>query len=252
MLHEPELDEREFGEQWLLWQAHVELLRKYEKTVIPVTSVDRGDVVLKVLKSVGWTKKASRALSPHPISPFKTKFKRERVVDEGGASRELLSLFFEQLHDLEITVKDVSFKLFEIAPTGCIYLPAKIPNIPLDDMDMIKGQYFYVGRVFAKAIVEGCPIPSRWASDFLIGFFLCEEPTQESKVSMYHAVKTLVDMDSEYEWLQSKVLAGEIKSLVCDLMAGGLTRVDGENCQKVVRRFVADKVCDIPVLIDSR
>lgn len=57
-----------------------------------------------------------------------------------------------------------------------------------------------VGKLVAKAMVDGCPIPPQWASDFLLAFFLEEEADQEDRMPIARLLRILHDVDADFDW----------------------------------------------------
>lgn len=93
--------------------------------------------------------------------------------------------------------------------------------------------------------IEGVPINACWASDFLIGFFLDEEPWQE-RISISQVVKMLIDIDGRYAWIRSHIKQGLIPfegSTIGEVLNTNEERPVGPgNWQKVLREFFTDRV----------
>ena len=244
----------------------MELQKQKEKKPIIIPTVHRDRVVMPLLRAIGDTERSVKT----PCSLFRPLqlkgFVGEEVIDDGGATHEILSLFFEQLKDLSVDVRVggrghagtcMSFKLFELASeSGTVYLPSQLNGDPFISQSIrstpeVKRMYYEVGRVFAKSIIEGCPISPCWASDFLMGFFLDEEPHQD-RVSISHLINMLVDIDPSYIWIQRKTQQGHIpfEGLTMNevfLLREGdndndETMVGPDNWETTLRRFFMTRV----------
>lgn len=161
----PVLDVEDFNSKWLVWRSFVALQRSHYKKPVIVPVVDREQVVPAVLNSVGGLNILGKHQYPlfHPLKV--EGFDQEVVQDEGGASHEVLSLFFEQVKDLSVEMRagrvraglSWSLKLFEAEEEGAAYLPTQVkdPSLLRDvcASQEIRERYFQVGRVMAKAII---------------------------------------------------------------------------------------------------
>jgi len=220
-----EIDLDDFSNKWGVWRSFVELQKQREKKPVVVPKVKRNEVVKPLFEAVGGTEKAIKGPC-NLYRPLQLQgFEGEEVVDHGGATHEIFSLFFEQLHQVQVTVRiggrghtgiDVTLQLFEtMGENGTIYLPTIVPD---DRPDMwqamrttieVQQGYFHVGRVFAKAIIEGCCIPPCWASDFLLSYLVDEEPHQQ-RVPIEHVINMMVEIDPTYMWIKKTWESGGI------------------------------------------
>jgi len=246
---EEEIDVEDFTNKWGVWRSFVELQKHKEKKPLRVRQLDRHDVIMPLFEVLGVSggynlKSLCNLYRPMMVAGFKG----EEVLDYGGATYEVFSLFFEQLQEASAVVRvggrgqagfDMSFQLFNTVGggdnkggggTGTTFLPTAVVEEEIaggDDSSSsggnsvsflfqaiqntpaVKQMYFDVGRVMAKAIIEGCPIPPCWASDFLIGFLLDEEPHQ-SRVTVSRLLHMLVEIDPSYMWLLRGWRSGQI------------------------------------------
>ena len=129
------------------------------------------------------------------------------------------------------------FSLFECPEDGFSILPTK----GLPQTEEIEQAYFAIGRVFAKSIIDDCPIPPSIASDFLIDYLLGEEATQD-RVGVGRVVKMLVD--AGYGMVKGWILNGFPPDLrVQDLLdSGDDSPIGVDSWQKVVRSLFVERV----------
>lgn len=94
-------------------------------------------------------------------------------VDQGGISTELFALFFEQLSGLQWEGQ----ALFAAEEGSSVLLP--VPSDTWKDGSVPVGaQQYYtqVGRSLLLAIMNAQPVPSRWASLFMLKYVCSIEP----------------------------------------------------------------------------
>jgi len=202
---------------------------------------------------------------------FVDTFDNEQVIDGGGASAELYSLFWEQLKDKVIDVPRSSTEpptkrhtrhedttttttplpLFEQAGNGAMCLPTRITDEDLlhdlQSSSLVGWYYYAIGKVYHKAVIDGCPIPPSFASDFLIDYFLDEEP-QQQRVSIRRVVKELLDLDQGFEWVKGQIVKPQGPFAFPGTTVGDLldnddgTLIGVYNWEAVVRRFFIAQV----------
>ena len=83
-----------------------------------------------------------------------------------------------------------------------VYLPKRLDPRELREIqkadENVSTFYKRIGRIMAKAIIDRCPIPVEWASDFLINYLLGEDP---SKASIPKLLSMLIEIDPQgYSW----------------------------------------------------
>lgn len=185
----------DFEAKWHLLHSYVERERQRDRKHVVVSSVSRNAVVTTLMRALGWPESFLKHIPNIFRSLVVEGFRGEEVVDEGGASREIFSLFFEQLQDFPVDLRVggqglagavVPVKLFQptVEDGRGIYLPVQVKE---DNEDLfrvfrstaeVRTTYFFVGRVLAKSILEGCPVPPVHSSDLLLDFLLGELPDQ--------------------------------------------------------------------------
>lgn len=261
----PPLDVEDFSCKWQVFRSFVELQCVKDNKPVTVPMLSRQDVVKPLIGLVGRVHNASKAASGKGLYLFRRflveGFRGEDVQDDGGATYELYSLFFEQLKDLEVTIKVgasrgvskqtvMTIKLFEVAENGTVFLPTRIMDPALRAVlqadTSVRDTYFRIGKIFAKAIIDGCPIPPAWASDFLIGYFLDEHPQQE-RVPISRLVHMLSKIDPGYSWVRTQLAQGTLFEgfNVGDVLTKeeeDTTPIGPHNRDAVLRKFFVEKV----------
>lgn len=201
---EEALDVEDFNAKGLMWRGHVHRIKtlaqnrakkaggnKNMQRYLRLVNVSREDVVTPLLNKMAGVKYDFFFLELKVA-----KLEDEVATDEGGVMVEVFSLFFEQLPALTrrywLQGEERSFQLFEMTGGGKVYLPRSLERYSSEEVDAIRssaevGQaYRCVGKVLLKAVIDGVPVPSCFASDFLLCWMVMEEPTQ---VRQLHGVR---------------------------------------------------------------
>jgi len=179
---EEEIDVEDFTNKWGVWRSFVELQKQKEKKLLSAPT-RRHAVVMPLFEVLGGSGEMhikGLCYLYHPLTI--DGFKGEEVLDYGGATHEVFSLFFEQLQEVSAVVRvggrgqagfDMSFQqLFQTVGAddkgdggitqNTTFLPMAVVEgeaSAIQNTPATKQMYFDVGRVMAKAIIEGCPIP---------------------------------------------------------------------------------------------
>ena len=192
-IEEPEVDVESFGEDWQQWLlTRNNKRRSFIRSPINLKNVDRDDVIGPLFQAVDKVIVVDQAKML--FRPYYMIINGEDLLDAGGGTREVLTLFYEQLEGKVVKVPKrglkgtrnrrrvdtpvTEWRLFEQGRGSSMCLPTAVDDDLLKDMQESQEHssvYFKIGRIFQKTVIEDCFIPTRFVPDLLVHYFLMDD-----------------------------------------------------------------------------